>query len=592
MALVPLVALTLPGVELEPVTPDDYRAKGAYTMQLWDDPHARATLPPPDDAPEQASAPVVTALDAKALMRLTCEQHQPALERRDAAEWNVPAAAIGTQVEVEAQCLYPPLAWKAKVRIDDELVQDAAGAVRLGTAFFEDGAWKWDASGDVLLQGPDGVLAFAGKQCSVRSAGGPGDPKLVGWSVEERVSKLGGVHFVRDGRGVSWMHELAVSSGVIARQVQGEDEPGGAFWLLGADRPIAVGGLPGVEWELSFTDVPISGKTLAMTAPAGLAQKAGQAWTWSLSEPRVSRDDLEVAPLSLGPCLRFVPTALKDLAWSGAGTSISKAVVEGTLVLGKDNRAVTGDTPRRVTITMTAADAGALAIAAIDTVDGKPITWDLDLESADGIFSGAPQLSGSLDVEDGVLWIRNLSLLARVLTADFKIKFDDVEASAMKVESPDVADLPILEVQVSKAVVNLEIASLSMVEMKTLLRDDVSCVIKHARTSTSATLNWFGNRIEWEAAIDAARRSCVFSRKDGTRPAVTLFPGRPDAAFKDGWCPRLRPWRCMGLVVQTHFLELVLEDAGLQITHMLHPGAPRRIATHCVSMVPGRRRAW
>jgi hypothetical protein len=573
-SLVPLAALTLPGVELVPVAPGDYRAKGAYTMQLWDEPHARATLPPPDDAPEQAPAPVVTALDARALMRLMHDNFNLRVNATTQQSSMFPATAIGTPVAVESQCLYPPLHWKAEVRIDDQLVTDASGAVSFGTAFFVDGEWKWDASGDVLLEGPEGVLAFADKQCSVLAVGGPGDPKLVGWSVEERVSDVAGVHFVRDGRGVSWMHELAVSSGLIARQVQGEDNPAGAFWLLGTDRAIAVGGLAGVVWDLSFTDVPVSAKTHAMSVPPGLAQKAGQAWTWSLSEPVVSGEGLEIAPLSLGSYLRFVPVALKELEWSGAGTSISKSVVEGTLVLGRDNRAVAGDTQRRVRITMTAAGAGALAITAIDTVDGKPITWDLDLESTDGIFSGAPQLSGSLTVEDGMLWIRNLNLKARLLTADFTIKCDDVEASAMEAKSRDVPGLPNLEVQVSKAVVNLKTASLSMVEMTTFLRDDVSCVIKHTRTSTSAHLNWFGNTIEWDAGIDAARRSCVFSRKDGARPDVTLFPGRPAAAFKDGTvCLGFAPGPASGLLVQTHFLELVLADAGLQITHMLHSRA-------------------
>ena len=573
VTLVPLAALTLPGVELEPVTPSDYRAKGAYTMQLWDDPHARASLPPPDDAPEQTPAPVVTALDTKALMRLMHDNIKLRVNAATQQSSMFPATAIGTPVAVEAQCLYPPLEWKAMVRIDAELVADA-GAVRFGNALFEDGTWKWDASGDVLLQGPEGVLASAGKQCSVRSMGGAGDPKLVGWSVEERVSQLAGLHFVRDGRGVSWMHELVVSSGLIARKVQCEDEPDSAFWLVGTDRPLAVGGFAGMAWELSFTDVPISEKTRAMTVPAGLAQKAGQAWTWSLSEPKVSREDLEIGPLSLGPCLRFLPTALKDLAWSSAGTSISRAVVEGTLVLGNDNRAVASDTPRRVKITMTAAHAGALAITAVDTVDGEPISWDLDLESADGVFSGAPQLSGTLKVEDGVLWMRNLSLLARLLTADFKIEMKDVAASAKEAYSRDVPSLPILEVQVSKAVVNLETASLSMVEMTIRLRDDVSCVIKHTRTSISATLNWFGNSIEWDAGIDAARRSCVFNRKDGAHPAVTLFPGRPALIFKDGVvCLGFAAGSVSGLVAQTHFLELVFEDAGLQVTHMLHSKA-------------------
>jgi hypothetical protein len=227
---------------------------------------------------------------------------------------------------------------------------------------------------------------------------------------------------------------------------------------------------------------------------------------------------------------------------------------------------------------MSTSDQGALAITAIETVDGEPITWNLDVESVDGILSGAPQLRGTLTVEHGVLWIRNLSLRARLFTADFDIQLDDVAASAIEASSGDVPDLLIREVQVSKALVNLETASLSSVEMTTLLRDDVKCVIKHSRTSTSATLKWFGNSIEWNAWIDAARRSCVFYRKDGESPAVTIIPGQPAAAFKDGVvCLGFAPRSASGLVVQTHFLELVLENAGVQVTHMLHSSTSSRV---------------
>jgi hypothetical protein len=571
VSLVPLVALTLPGIELEPWAPDDYRAKGAYTMQLWDEPHARAALPPPDDAPEQAPPPVVTALDAQALMRLMHDNINLRINATTEQSSMFPATVIGTPVAVEAESLYPPLKWQAKVQIDDGLIEDANGAVRFGRVFFDDAPWTWDASGDVLLQGPEGVLNLNGTQCRLRETGKPGDPKLVGWSVQERKSQQGSVDFVRDGRGVSWMNELAVSSGLLARRVQGEDEHGKAYWLLSTDRPIAVEGLAGVAWELSFTDVPISVLTNVMTVPAGLAQYAGRAWTWSLSEPG---EDLKITPLSLGACLRFVPAALKDLKWVGAG-NITKAVVEGTLVLGKDNRAVTADTTRRVRITMEAVPAGALAITSVDTMDGNPITWDLDLESADGVFSGAPQFSGTLSVEKGVLWIRGLSLLARLFTADFKIELEDVTASAITAVSRAVPDLQLLEVQVSKTVVNLETASLGRVDMTILLREGVKCVITHARTSalttsTSATLDWFGNSIEWNARIDAARRACVFYRKEGANPDVTLFPGQPTAVFKDGVvCLGFVP-QTPGLTVQTHFLELVLEYAGVQVTHMLH----------------------
>ncbi|OAI20873.1 hypothetical protein A1359_20240 [Methylomonas lenta] len=572
-ALVPLVALTLPGVELEPASPGDYRAKGSYTLPLWDDPHARASLPP-EDAPDQAP-PVVTALDPGALARLMRDNINLRVNASTQQGDMFPATPMRTVITVQAQCLYPPLQWKAKVKVDDTLVVDETGAVRYGNASFEDGDWTWTPSGDDLLQGPVGVLAFTGQQCSVRAAGGPADPKLVGWSVEERVSEPDGVRFIRDGRGVSWMDQLAVSSGLIWRQVKGEDTPAGAFWLLGTNRPIAVGGLQGVAWELSFTDVPIRG-TMAMAAPAELAAKAAQAWTWSLSEPS---DDLAIVPLLLGPCLRFVPTALKNLAWSDPGTAVSTVVVEGALVLGADNRAVAADTRRRVTITMTGTQQDTLAITSIDTVDGKPITWDLDLELQDGILSGAPQLQAMLKVEQGQLWLRRPRLFARLFTADFDIGLDDVKATDPEASGGVAGDAPPMGVQVTRAVVNLQLATLSMVEIQAVLRKGVNCVITHTRVarapgSTTAILNWFGNGIEWDAQIVSGRRSCVFSRKKDAAPDVDIFPGHGPATFKDGIvCLGFAPVNETSLVLETHFLELVLEVGGLQITHMLHAGA-------------------
>lgn len=577
-ALVPLVALTLPGIELEPASPGDYRAKGCYTLPLWDDPHARSTLPPTEDAPAQVPQPVVTALDPAALLRLMRDNINLRVNASTQQSVMFPATPMRTAVAVEAQSLYPPLQWKAKVKVDDALVANA-GAVLYGSASFDDGAWTWSASGDDLLQGPAGVLSFTGQQCSVRGAGAPADPRLEGWSVEERRSQVDCVDFIRDGRGVHWMYQLGVSSGLIGRQVQGEDTSADAFWLLGTDLPIAVGGLPGVAWALSFTDVPIAKGTMAMAAPSGLAATAAQAWTWSLSQAELPRDDLAIMVLPLGPCLRFVPTALKDLAWSGTGTAIAKAVIEGTLVLGADNRAVAADTPRRVTITMTGTQQGTLAITSIDTVDGMPITWDLDLELQDGILSGAPQLRATLQVEEGQLWLRKPRLSARLFTAEVDIGLDDVKATDAEAKGGASDEVPALGAQVTHAVVDLKGAALSIVQMKAVLRKDVSCVITHTRSSgaqgaTTAVLNWFGNEIGWDADIDATRSSCVFSRRQGVAPAVQIFPGQGPAVFKDGIvCLGFRLGGPTGLSVGTHFLELVLEDGALQVTHMLHAGA-------------------
>lgn len=573
-ALVPLVALTLPGVELEPASPGDYRARGAFTLPLWDDPHARATLPPPGDEPEQAP-PVVTALDPVALARLMRDNIDLRLNASTQQSAMFSATPMRTAVAVEAQCLYPPVQWKATVVVDDALVE-GRGTVRYGTVSFDDGTWKWTTSGNELLQGPAAVLSFNGQQCSLRAVGEPTDPKLAGWSVEERVSEREGVRFIRDGRGVSWMDKLDMSSGLIWRQVQGEDTPAGAFWLLGTDRPIAVDGLQGVAWELSFTDVPISRVTMAMATHAGLAAKAAQAWTWSLSEPS---DDLAIVPLWLGPCLRFVPMALKNLAWSGTGTAISNAVVEGALVLGADNRAVAADTRRSVTITMAGTQHGTLAITSIDTVDGKPITWDLDLELQDGILSGAPQLQAMLKVEQGQLWLRSPKLLARLFTVNFDIGLDDVKVTDPLVQGVAIGAVPKRDVQVTRVVVDLQRATLLMVEIQAILRQGVSCVITHTQVagapgSTTAILNWFGNGIEWDANIDPGRRSCVFSRKKDAASDVEIFPGHRPAKFKDGIvCLGFAPRNETSLEVKTHFLELVLEDGGLQITHMLHTDA-------------------
>ncbi|MGF6489147.1 hypothetical protein [Pseudomonas frederiksbergensis] len=576
--LVPLAALTLPGFELEPVSPEDYRVKGAYTLPLWDELHARATLPPPEDALLKPPLPVVSALDEAALARLMRENLHLRAHAGTQDSLMFPATTMHTAVPVQAQGLYPPLEWKAKVKVDDQVVIGADSKVRIGAASFEDGAWNWEATGNHLLEGPPQARLFIeDKQCRV---GDKGDAELVGWSVQERVLTLdnGKTVFIRDGRGVMWARELVVSARLVARQIQRAGHPQDAFWLLGTNVPIRVHGLRGVEWQFAFTDVPVSHTTRRMATPTGLAQQAGQAWSWSLSEPR-SDQDLVIEPLALGPCLRFVPTALKDIVWSADGQSITEVIVEGSLVLGTDNPAVSGDTLRRVEISMTSSGAGSLAITGVSALGkGQTITWGLDLESADRVFSGAPQLTGKLGIDGDVLRLYGARLLARLFTSDCDVALDDVNLFDTKMTFSVSDEPPSLKVLVTTLVVNLASARVYRVELKTVLRKGVTCTILHERSSdaagtTTATLAWFGNRIEWEADLDPARRSCVFTGKAGNGPLVSVFAGRQAASFRDGiLCLGFAPDESGGLVVRTHFLELLLDDGALQLTHMLSSG--------------------
>lgn len=572
-AMVPLVALTLPGLELHPQSPSVYQVSGAYTLPLWEDMHARATLPPPEEAVAPPSAPVVTALDPIRMQKLMLDNLRLRVNAgtRDSSMFS--AGDIGSAINVTAESLFPSMKWTATVTVRDNfLIKNRT--VHFGSVQFNQAPWIWNPNGDELLAGPSVKISFSGTQCVIGNNGAP----LVGWSVEEH-SENG---YILDGGGVSWMEKLKIGTFLVSRPVRGEDKKNIAFQLRSTRKPVTVHGVQGLEWQLTFTDVPVLDNTREMFEPAGLAYTAGRGWTWNLCD-LAHFADLAIRPLRLGPCFRFMPTALNSITLTDDSESLKTVVVHGSLVLGMDSPALASDSLRRVAITMTATDTGALEISGVHSLgDDERITWNLDMEPQEDIWSGSAQLSGKLLLDSGVLKIMDANLKVRLFQCDFDVVFTEPldptsETGSYQAHTSAGGNLI---VQVSEVSIDLVEARLSSVALVSTLREGVSLTIRHMRkadqqSTTTVLMNWFGNFIRWNATMDTARRTCVLELPIACLP-LTIFPGQPLADIVDGiFCLGFAPGT-KGLEVQSHFMELALRhDRDLFVTHMLRSGDPK-----------------
>ena len=540
--IMPLVALTLPGLELTATSADAYGVKGYYTLPLWDDPHACAVLPLPDNA-TQAIPPVITALMPEALKQATADN---LVRRANAATLH---SEMFTAAGATAKNLYPPYDWNPTVTFSDKVsVTDGRvtwGAVTITdvTVRMTDVGWIWHPDSNELLQGPGEMLALLkDNQVCINSSG---KKKLTGWSVAEEESSPG---VIQDGLGVFWSQTPQTGHGLIAREVRIMDSTE-TLWLLSTQRPLSVSGVNGIQWDFAFTDVPISAQRNDIARPDGTVQKEG--WTWSLSDPRTQGDDIALLPLSLGPNLRFMPTALISLSRTLSG-SVAAAKIEGTLLAGAKANPLAVDTLHRVEITLTEGEGDTLKVSSINPVSGETITWDL---------SGGSQLTGRLALSNGSLWLEKNSLTLPLLSVQKSLQFDPIDTTQAEATS-NMADDGL------QASINLQTVSVLWTALTTSLRDGVRVTLSLTQTpeDNSAKVNWFGNEIPCKAVIDAARRSCVLTpdKVEG----LVVIAGLATASLLKG--ALALSFSEAKLELQTYFLELELQLETLRVTHLLH----------------------
>ncbi|HEY2452119.1 MAG TPA: hypothetical protein VGI71_05795 [Scandinavium sp.] len=531
--IMPLVALTLPGLELTATAADAYDVKGYYTLPLWDDPHACAVLPLPDNA-IQTIPPVITALMPEALKQATADN---LLRRANAATLH---SEMFTAAGVMAKNLYPPYDWNPTVTFSDK-VSVTDGRVTWGAITMTDGNWIWHPDSNELLEGPREMLTLKDNQVSIN---GSGKKNLTGWSVSEEESSPG---VIQDGLGVFWRQKPQTVHGLIAREIQFVD-PSETLWLLSTQQPLSVSGVNGILWDFTFTDVPVSAQRNDIARPDGTVQKEG--WTWSLSDPRTLGDDIALFPLSLGPNLRFMPTALISLSRTLSG-GVSAAKIEGTLLAGEKANPLALDTLHRVAVTLTGSEGDTLKVSSINPVSGEFITWDL---------SGGSQLTGRLALSNGSLWLEQPHLALPIFSVEKTLQFDPIDTTQAEATSNLANGL--------QASINLQTASVLWTTLTTPLRDGVRVTLSLTQTpeDNSAKLNWFGNEIPCQAVIDAARRSCVLTpdKVEGLvviagMATANLLKGTLALSFSEA-----------ELELQTYFLELEMELGTLRVTHLLH----------------------
>jgi len=534
-----LAALSLPGLELHPVSVQDYRATGHYTLPLWDESHARAVLPLPDGSvPPPAS--VVTALDDAAQARAWRDDQRlrQAAATLDSKMFQAPA--VGKAVSLED--FHPGHPVDAKAEYDATIVS-GGGDLRMGSVRFVGKALDAELSGDALLEGPKG---------------GP----LPGWSLPEQQSGA----WIEDGRGVSWS-EVADRGELRLRSLVTR---GKTLTQVSTAQPLKVTGLDGTAWWLAFSDLPMSeGRLLAEDADTGLAWRVRQHWSWSLFEHDPQRP-AGIAPLALGAGLRFLPVALAGVQLTTAQLGIEQVTVEGTLVLGADNPVLAADSVRRVRIALQRkAGTDGLVIAGIGAAR---ITWDLDLQADGGLFDGAPQLSGDLRVANGRLVLDNARLQVRVLGQDCVVAYPggkSLDIGVPKAEFEVTVTAKQYQAQVSKATLDLSKGRLSDLQLRIDLREGLYCLLDAG--PGSATLNWFGNALNMQAQLNAGRGVCVLTRASEDSDPVTVFPGHAPARFIAGAvCLSIAAGRNGGLELRSGVVELLFSVAELQITHLLH----------------------
>lgn len=582
----PLVALTLPGIELLPLSPSTHDVSGGFEQPLYVEPHALAVIPPPDEpsGPGQGSAPpappVITALEPERLaeLRLANWALREAAATQDSSMF--PRGEMRKPIDVTPTTLAPPFSWAATIQIDPEItVQGLRVTFGRATLSQKTPVWSDVFSGDSLLEGPRGrMLKINGGTVSLDPAVGR---PLVGWSVREEA----GGGYVWDARGVGWAVGLTAQGRLMSRALQLRDSAGNVTQgsLIGTQEAMYMSGVDGVAWRLAFTDLPMAGKAMASEAkldPIGRFAAAASGWTWSLWAPGAEEgnEDRVIRALPVSSTCRFMPSALTSVVLK-SGSALESVAIEGVLVAGNWSRAVASDALRRVTVLMKANAQGDLSIKDVKSVhaDGK-IVWDLETHAADASgWGGVAQLIGIPVLRDGALWMEDarlvLSIFQRSLELTLPAPIDTRQTAPSTVSFTVPSDE--LGMHVSKIELDLANARVLSVTLAGSLRKGVDISVEHRwdNKKSSGEMQWFGNKINWDASVDGTRGACVLANPRSAG-AMTIFPGVPEGRIQDGLValsigagvgPRLE--------VQSHFCELrFLQRGELTVAHLLQSG--------------------
>ena len=583
----PLVALSLPGVELLPLSPSTYGVSGDFEQPLYVEPHARAVIPPRDknpSGPSQSSSPpvppVITTLEPERLeeLRLANWALREAAATQDSSMF--PHGEMGKPISVTPTTLAPPFSWAATIQIDPDVTIEGS-RVTFGRATFSQKTPVWNDvfSGDSLLEGPRGrMLKINGATASLDLAVGR---RLVGWSVREEAS--GG--YVWDARGVGWAVGLTAQGRLISRALQLRDSAGNVTQgsLIATQEAISVSGVTGVAWRFAFTDLPMVGKAMASEAqldPVGRFAAAASSWTWSLWAPgeHEAKEDRVIRALPVSSTCRFMPSELVSLVLKSAG-ALESVAVEGVLVAGNWSRAVASDALRRVTVQMTANIQGNLSITGVKSVHAdRQIAWDLETQAADASgWGGVAQLIGTPALRKGVLWMDDARLVLSIFQRSFELALP--APIDTRQTTPSIVSFAIpgdeLGMHVSKIELDLANARVLSVTLAGSLRQGVDISVEHRwdDKKSSGQVQWFGNQINWDASVDGTRGACVLTNPSSVG-AVTIFPGVAEGRVKDGLVAL-----CIGagveprLEVRSHFFELrFLQRGELTVAHLLRSG--------------------
>ena len=576
----PLVALSLPGIELIPVTPSSWLTAGRYRLPVLDETCARAVLPPPENA-GAAPPPVVappalpppTVLDPERMEQLRIAHGA----RRKLADTQSSVmfgpGAVQQALALAPTALAEPRAWTATALVDSA-VSIVDGKLRMGSvAFAQEGTGFWSATGDALLRGYDAMLDFS-KPGRVRLAA-DGKVVLRGWSVAERLD--GG--FVFDGRGVGWSAQVKEGNGLLTRELRIESGAGAEQprTLLGTAAALELAGVGGTPWRLSLTDLPLAanGEWKAPAAFDARLHGVEQGWTWALFEKGATG----LASLALHKVLRFSPAALAYVKVGAAGT-LSDVWIEGALTLGMDVTEESDDTRCRVRLIFQP-DGAKLALKQI-VVPGAPegrIAWDLAAaRDGGGLAGGVAQLSCKLAFGSDVLALKDAKLEATLFGARVAAELGNIDLAASTFKKEFVP--PAVPRVLGLASIELDLSRARLVEagFEGKLRDGVSVRVAERRADGTepdkpfAYVDWFGNRIEWtQVGLDGARAAVTLG--EPARVSAQLFPGLAAGTVLDGVvCLALGAPAAGGqFPVLQHFAEWQFGAFGaVTVTHMMH----------------------
>lgn len=403
----PLAALSLPGVVLDPGAPAGLTdpATGLairlrHDLPYADEVHALAQLPKlpvgvaraPERPDPPAGAPPLTRERMAAHWRRLAER--AALAAADAVD------ALGRQGSATVvQWLAEPLAWPVAAEAQ---LATYPGAVTLRNAAAVDDQTPAVLSGDAALDGISGGFAEAGGALKRLPAAKDAPYRLEGGSMAARREADGAL---RDQRGLrrsptTGGARLLRTKVALAGAADGDVELTSALQAVDLAVPSAAGGGATDAWHLWFRDLPVragafdrakvvSDRAQDVNDPEALARERGHltGYEWRLAPDVAPAAPGGAAPLRLFG-LEFHPLTLARV--EVAADAVTLVEVVGRLQLPLPGTGETTDVANAVTLRFAAAGAGPrLALASVAATGGGG-EWPLARAGAE--LGDAPRL--------------------------------------------------------------------------------------------------------------------------------------------------------------------------------------------------------